>query len=46
MLRKGERLSRLNLRLDKRYYRDIIFPYLGERRYSVHNLMISLKISE
>lgn len=45
-LGKEERLSRLNWRADKRYSRDIIFPYLGERKYSVHNLTISLKISE
>lgn len=45
-LRKEERLSRLNLRVDKRYSRDIIFPYLGERNFSVQNLTISLKISD
>lgn len=42
-LGKEERLSRLNWGVDKRY---IIFPYLEERNYSVHNLTISLKISE
>lgn len=45
-LRKEERLSRLNLRVDKRYSRDIIFPCFGERKCSVHNLMTFLKISE
>lgn len=36
----------MDLRVDKSYSRDIIFPYLGEGKCSVHNLIPSQEINE